>query len=1016
MTGVRLSCTALSALAVLGVAGVAHADTTPQAVPFSQAWSDPGLITTNDDWSGVPGIVGYRGDNLTATTGVDPQTVLAEGSGTPVNVIANALVTSSTGGVLEVPDTIAMQGSGTADAPHLVITLNTTSIGGVRVRYNVRDLDASADNAIQAVALQYRVGGTGDYLNVPAAFVADATDADSATKTTAIDVVLPAGVDGQALVELRILTTNAAGNDELVGIDDIQITTTTLTAEGDATPSTVARGASTALEVTVNPGAFPDSTGLTVTCDLTAIGGAADQTLVDDGTGGDLFAGDHIFSFTAAVPVGTALGAASIPCTAEDAEARSDATTIELTIIDPPTDPTGIGTATPSNLAAGDETLLSVIVTPGTNPASTGVGVVCDTTPLGGGAGVTLFDDGAHEDGAAGDLTFAARVTSGATTSAGTKFVTCTVSDGQARASDAPIALTVVAVCGDGRVEGTEGCDDDDLDNGDGCNAVCVVESGWDCAGTAPSVCTDIDECATEADDCVALAACNDTDGGFTCACPTGYAGDGEASGTGCTDIDECAAETDDCVALAACNDTDGDYTCVCPAGYAGDGEAGGTGCTDIDECAAETDDCVAGATCNDTDGDYTCACPAGYAGDGEAGGTGCADIDECAAETDDCVAGAACNDLDGGFACACPAGFAGDGRASGTGCADIDECAAETDDCVALAACADVDGGFTCTCPAGYTGDGEASGSGCIDVDECAASLDDCVTGATCDDTDGGFTCACPAGYAGDGRTGGTGCADIDECATGADDCDANATCTDTDGSYTCACNTGFSGSGTTCAPVCGDELIVAGEACDDGNDDPLDGCDETCAVEDGWSCTGTPSDCVGICGDGLVRDAEECDDAGTDDGDGCDAGCVVEPGFNCDSSEPSECSPSALCGDGAVDGGEDCDDGNEDAEDGCDPTCEVEPGYACDDGEPSDCERDGDGDGVGNSADNCPVDPNPAQTDSDDDGVGDVCDAELVDQGCCSTGGGGDPTGALGLALATLVATARRRRRLRA
>src|SRR5690606_31035660 len=87
------------------------------------------------------------------------------------------------------------------------------------------DLDGSADNAVQQVALQYRVGGTGDFTNVPGAFVADATTGPSqATQVTPVSVTLPAAVDNQALVELRIMTTNATGNDEWVGIDDIRVT------------------------------------------------------------------------------------------------------------------------------------------------------------------------------------------------------------------------------------------------------------------------------------------------------------------------------------------------------------------------------------------------------------------------------------------------------------------------------------------------------------------------------------------------------------------------------------------------------------------------------------------------------------------------------------------------------------------------------------------------------------------------------------------------------------------------
>ena len=70
---------------VLGQPYIRHtyADLVAQPVPFTQNWSNTGLITTDDDWSGVPGIIGYRGDNLTTGIGVDPQTILADGSATP---------------------------------------------------------------------------------------------------------------------------------------------------------------------------------------------------------------------------------------------------------------------------------------------------------------------------------------------------------------------------------------------------------------------------------------------------------------------------------------------------------------------------------------------------------------------------------------------------------------------------------------------------------------------------------------------------------------------------------------------------------------------------------------------------------------------------------------------------------------------------------------------------------------------------------------------------------------------
>ena len=65
-------------------------NTTPQTLPFSQDWSNPALITVNNDWTSVPGIVGYRGDDLVTVVNADPRQILADGSNTPINVIANS--------------------------------------------------------------------------------------------------------------------------------------------------------------------------------------------------------------------------------------------------------------------------------------------------------------------------------------------------------------------------------------------------------------------------------------------------------------------------------------------------------------------------------------------------------------------------------------------------------------------------------------------------------------------------------------------------------------------------------------------------------------------------------------------------------------------------------------------------------------------------------------------------------------------------------------------------------------
>ena len=66
-------------------------------------------------------------------------------------------------------------------------------------------------------------------------------------------------------------------------------------------PASVAAGGSSLLTVAVTPGANPASTGLAVACDLTAIGGSATQTFFDNGTNGDVTAGDGTFSYAATV-------------------------------------------------------------------------------------------------------------------------------------------------------------------------------------------------------------------------------------------------------------------------------------------------------------------------------------------------------------------------------------------------------------------------------------------------------------------------------------------------------------------------------------------------------------------------------------------------------------------------------------------------------------------------------------------------------------------------------------------
>ena len=206
------------------------ANDTPQAVPLVQKWSDAALITTDNDWSKVPGFVGYRGDKLTTKIGANPQTIVSDGMNSSVSVYANQSKpnTFRSGGVSEfdgIPDpVVALKGSQTASAPFLLLNLNTKGKKNVGVGYTLRDLDGSANNAVQPVAFQYRLGTNGNFTDIPAAYVADATTGPTLnTQATPVVVMLPVEAWDQYLLQVRWITANAEGNDEWVGIDDIAV-------------------------------------------------------------------------------------------------------------------------------------------------------------------------------------------------------------------------------------------------------------------------------------------------------------------------------------------------------------------------------------------------------------------------------------------------------------------------------------------------------------------------------------------------------------------------------------------------------------------------------------------------------------------------------------------------------------------------------------------------------------------------------------------------------------------------
>src|SRR5215213_8083952 len=109
-----------------------------------------------------------------------------------------------------------------------------------------------------------------------------------------------------------------------------------------------------------------------------------------------------------------------------------------------PTDPTGIGAANPNSVLPGETSTLTVSVTPGANPTSTGLTVAADLSSIGGSASQQLFDDGINGgDAVAGDHVFTYTATVALLTTPGPKSLPFTVSDNEARSANGTIGLTV---------------------------------------------------------------------------------------------------------------------------------------------------------------------------------------------------------------------------------------------------------------------------------------------------------------------------------------------------------------------------------------------------------------------------------------------------------------------------------------------------------------------------------------------------------------------------------------------
>ena len=420
---------------------------------------------------------------------------------------------------------------------------------------------------------------------------------------------------------------------------------------------------------------------------------------------------------------------------------------------------------------------------------------------------------------------------------------------------------TETPVCGNGRVEDGEACDDGNDDNTDGCTNECELARCGDGFVQAGEQCDDGNDDPT--DGCL-----ND--------CRTAFCGDGfvQAGVEECDDGNQ--SNNDACLTNCVKN--------TCGDGFVHEGVEACDDGNDVDDDAC-SNSCVQ-ATCGD-----------GIKQDDEL----CDDGNDV--ETDDCTS-------------ACLPARCGDGFVQAGEECDEGEANSNTGSCTTECkrpACGDgfVQGDEECD-------DGEANGDDAACLTTCVANVcgdgfvragvEECDEGESNSDT-GSCTTQCKLPACGDGLL-----QPGEECDDGALN-GPTAACLTTCEANVCgdgflhvgveACDDGALNSDTgACRPgcilnTCGDGFVRAGvEECDEGSANSNTG---TCTTQ----CR------LPRCGDGFVQAGEECDE-GIGNSDAPDSSCrtiCLLP----------------TCGDGIVDSDEACDDGNDVDSDACSNDCTI-------------------------------------------------------------------------------------------
>ncbi|MGB8297529.1 MAG: DNRLRE domain-containing protein [Polyangia bacterium] len=206
---------------------------------------------------------------------------------------------------------------------------------------------------------------------------------------------------------------------------------------------TAADGSGTVVPAqTITPGNSVTVYAITRDASNVFVANAAASWSLTSITGG-VVAGDLVASGDGKSAVFTAHGAGSAAIHAAVTGLTSNDSGV-ITVQPLPTNPSATASAVPAAVPFNQNVVLAVVVTPGSNPTSTGIAVTGNLSSIGGTDGVSFHDDGQNGDAVAGDNIFSYQLSIADTVAGGAKSLPITIADGQGRGGSATIALKVL--------------------------------------------------------------------------------------------------------------------------------------------------------------------------------------------------------------------------------------------------------------------------------------------------------------------------------------------------------------------------------------------------------------------------------------------------------------------------------------------------------------------------------------------------------------------------------------------